>query len=540
MGDERRTMPTTEILMSTLAGLGFLFFGLKMVTRNLAAMTGSRLRNGIAKISNRPLAASLFGALTGFVTQSGRTTAFIMASFVQAGIIAPKRAIMVVSWANFGCTLVILAAVFPVYLFALFLLATAGAAIAFERPKPLLKVASAVFGLALILFGLRMMSTSTSQLTSHHIFAAALQYIEGSLPFAFAAGAVLTVIAQSHLAIMLIAVAMASRGIFSVDQTLMLLLGTHAGSGFITYATGFHFRGQPRQIVMAQLFYNVVLILLGLAAFAAVWAMPGVAQSLTSSGFSTGALASLLIVALNFVAPLLLSLLNGPVARLCERLSKPMRDEDLARPKFLHDDVGESPTTTLILAEKEQLRLLKRLPAYCAALRGGALASDAPEPKTYHEAFRLVSEAIEHAQGQLMAREMSVEDTEWLINQQKRQELLRALDEACFELYEKAGPLNGGLAPLRENIDEALDALLLFTGDAMETGDKADLDVVEKMTKNHGTAMEHIRKKYLAMTDDLSPDLRSRILEVTSLYERAAWAARRFGSLLTERPINAS
>src|SRR5262249_28114293 len=157
----------------------------------------------------------------GFVTQSGRTTAFIMASFVQAGLIEARRAIPIVLWANLGCTLVVFTAVFPIQLFALFLLAVTGVCVAFERPKPMLSAISAVFGLALMLYGLQMMSGSATLLTSYKWAASALAFIKLSLIFAFLMGFVLTFVAQSHIAIMLIAVTMASRGIFDFDQTLM-------------------------------------------------------------------------------------------------------------------------------------------------------------------------------------------------------------------------------------------------------------------------------------------------------------------------------
>ena len=63
-----------------------------------------------------------------------------------------------------GCSLVIFAAVFPLHLLALFLLAAAGVCVAFERPRPLLNAASATFGLALMLFGLKMTSTTATLL----------------------------------------------------------------------------------------------------------------------------------------------------------------------------------------------------------------------------------------------------------------------------------------------------------------------------------------------------------------------------------------
>lgn len=144
------TADASEILLRSLAGLGIFFFGIKMINRNLAAMAGDRLRRGLRNASQQLGLAMVFGAVAGFVTQSGRTTAFIMASFVEAGLIGVRRGLPVVLWANFGCTLVIFSAIFPTYLVAQLLLAVAGVSVAFERPRSMLHPASAAFGLALI------------------------------------------------------------------------------------------------------------------------------------------------------------------------------------------------------------------------------------------------------------------------------------------------------------------------------------------------------------------------------------------------------
>jgi phosphate:Na+ symporter len=537
-------MPTTEILMRSLAGLGLLFVGIKMVTRNLSAMAGDQFRRGIETASQGTAVAMLFGSLAGFVTQSGRTTSFILASFVQAGLIDVRRALRLGLWSNFGCTLVIFAAIFPIYLFALFLLAAAGVSIAFERPKPLLNAATATFGLALLLFGLQMMSSSAAVLTDFQWFATALAFIKTSLVFALLMGLVLTFIAQSHLAVMLIAVSLATKGVFDFDQTLMVIFGAHAGSSLITYVTGIHFRGQPRQVVTGQVLYNLVVIALFLALFLGGRLVRGdggtIAWLTHGLSLSPGARAAVTAVIFNIAAPILLTAVLPAFHRLCARLAPPLREEGLAQPQFLREEVGENVVTTLVLAEQEQLRLLRRLPAYCASLRDEPRAKDAPSPEDYHTAFAQVGQSIERFQRALMSRQMTAEDTEWLLNQQKRQELLSGLDDACFDLWQAARSVGADIQPLRHTVVEVLDVMLLSAIDAMAKRDIDDLDLLETSTRNHGAAMERVRKKYLAVSDNLPADERNRILQITSIFERAAWSLGRFGALLRQSPSMAT
>lgn len=530
----------TELFMRVLAGVGLFFFGIKTVTGSLSAIAGDRFRRGLQRASEHMGSAMAFGATAGFVTQSGRTTAFIMASFVQAGLIAVERSLPIVLWANFGCALVIFSAVFPIYLFALFLLAVAGVCIAFERPKPLLNSASATFGLALMLFGLQMMSASAPILTQLPAFASALAVIKSSLVLAFAMGLILTLLAQSHIAVTLIAITLVGRGVFDLEQTLMVILGAQAGSSAITYITGIHFRGEPRQVVAAQFLYSpfglLIFIPTLLIASAVVGGEAAFAQLPARLHVSPGTAAALATLAFNVLTPLVLTLALPAYRRLCQRLAPPLESEDLGRPQFLSGQVGGSAVAALLLAEQEQLRLLRRLPAYMGWIRGEPQVLDGPAPDARRAAFAQVGKAIERFQAELTLRPMTAEDTEWLVGQQKRQELLSTLDETCCALTEVAGELGGEAAQLRTTIVEGLDTLLLTAISGMEQADDEELAMLETMTRDRGPAMERVRARYLSASDALSPEQRGRVLQVTSLFERAAWTLHRFAGLLRASP----
>jgi hypothetical protein len=128
---------------------------------------------------------------------------------------------------------------------------------------------------------------------------------------------------------------------------------------------------------------------------------------------------------------------------------------------------------------------------------------------------------------------MTADDTEWLLNQQKRLESLVVLDATCHELSVSVGEEDGRL---RDAIVEALDALLLAAIDGMANSDRDEVDSLVTMTRDRGPAMERMRKQYLAASDSLSPAERNHILQLTSLFERASWSLNRFATLLREAP----
>ncbi|MCB2045649.1 MAG: Na/Pi cotransporter family protein [Novosphingobium sp.] len=529
-------MAIAEIILTFLAGFGLLQVGIRMIGRNLSAMTGNRLRTGISRASRTAPLGALFGTLAGFITQSTRTICFVSASFVQAGMLEVRNALPIVIWANLGSVIVIFAAVFPFHLAVLFLLATAAIPVAFERPKAILKGASAAFGLALILFGLRMMSTSARKLAETDLLAGPLLLLQNSLTLCFCFGLALTCLTQSQLAAMLIILASAQSGIFGVEQALLLMIGAQAGHSLLTYATGMQFRGQSRQVVLGEVMFNVPAVLIFLVPFMLDQALTGgqgqqwIYERL---GLPAGTYAAVMVLAVNFLAPLLLTLLLAPYHALCVRLAPPRGDETLSRPRYLRHEVEESAVATLMLAEKEQLRLLRRLPVYCDALRDLPANRDEASPADHYAAFAMVAGAIDQAHARLVAQVMTTADTEWLLNQQKRQELLGGIHEACHDLYTVASNIGSAIRPLRATIVETLDTLLLTTIEGMANRDVHELSLVERMTSSQGTTMERIRKKYLSMSHELSDEDRARILKITSIFERAAWSIRTFALALS-------
>lgn len=137
-----------------------------------------------------------------------------------------------------------------------------------------------------------------------------------------------------------------------------------------------------------------------------------------------------------------------------------------------------------------------------------------------------------------MASRMTAEDTEWLLNQQQRQEVLGAIEEACHELCELA--LTSVRVELQSTVAmlaEATDAFVLTAISAMAEGDPLELDALERMTSGRGAAMEAFRRRYLASSDDVPAEARTQLLRLTSLFERVAWSLGRFAQLLRVAPV---
>ncbi|WP_309395893.1 Na/Pi cotransporter family protein [Cerasicoccus maritimus] len=531
----------TKQLLYILAGLGLFFVGIKMLNKNLRVMASGPFRRLARKMSANVVVAAFWGAVSGFATQSGRTTSLILASLVQGRIVEVRSATPLVLWANLGCTLIVFAAVFPFDYFVLFVLGVSGICTAFEIPKKWKTGVTAVFGLSLMLFGLAEISAAAREFTHYGWFEDSMELINQSFIFAFVIGLALTVICQSHMAIILITLAMASSGFFDFEHAVMVIYGTHVGSSVITYLTGAHFKGRAQQLVWAQILYNLVAVALFLALFfveqiSDKHLLHDLAKSLADEVEVQAAIVALLM---NLVTPLLLTLSIGRFISACERMSPPSETEELSQPEYLQDGMASSPVAGLMLCEKEQFRLLQRLPQYLASLRKGE-AAPTVAPAAYHQAYAEISRHILHFQSSLISHSLSAEDTEWLINLQNRQELLTTIENACFSLCEElsSAQTNADVQMLGQQIIEALDTMILTAIAALEDNDPAECALLETMTAERGESMEQIRKRYLASADLLSANGRNQVMLITNIFERASWSLGRLGKLIANSDRN--
>ena len=90
----------------------------------------------------------------------------------------------------------------------------------------------------------------------------------------------------------------------------------------------------------------------------------------------------------------------------------------------------------------------------------------------------------------------------------------------------------GKLEHLIENFAEALDFLLMFTGDAARTLDRDRAQFVFDLSSDRGDMMGGIRTLYLARDQGLTADEKALLLRLTSLFERIVWMLQRYSDLL--------
>jgi phosphate:Na+ symporter len=528
--------PPVENFALVLGGIGIFLIGIHFAGEHLQKVTGQTFRDIIGRLSTNQLGVLSWGLVLGFLTQSGKATAFILSDFVHAGMVKARQSINIVFWGNAGSSLIVFASMLSVKVFALCLLGVTALGITFDIPKRLAQAYGAFFGLAMIMFGLYLVKSGATGFAAHPSVPYYMDIFGSFLIFSFVLGLVLTLIVQSNIAIMMIMIAMASSGLLSLPQAFVAILGAQLASGILTYIFSFHSHGIARQTVMSQIAFDVTATSVFLALFLVEYVIGiplglSFVRGLTNDVGTQTMFAALM---LQFSGAIILVVIRKPVFDLIEKKYPPTAVEVLSHPEFLSEREIDSPETALLLVEKEQIQLLNRLPAYLEYVRNEEARPGLDTPTAHHQAFKEISALVSSTLSEISAYSLNQTSSDLLIKTTKIQEQLVRLEDSVFHIADgilghsqESKALRLGL-----NIMESVDFMMLTAIEAIESGDDAEIETLALLTQDKAELMAKLRHDYFDSETDLSQEERSFILDVTILFENAVQTLARYGVLL--------
>ncbi|RJP22450.1 MAG: Na/Pi cotransporter family protein [Candidatus Omnitrophota bacterium] len=523
-----------EIIGYLIGGIGVFFVGMSLLGHALKQMTGRKLRMLLAKWAGNGYKAGLIGYVAGAVTQSMSALSFIIASLVGVGVISVRQALPVILWANTGVGLLVLLAFLNINILILFVLGIAGISYSFGKSSRINELSKALFGLGLLFFGLSMIKQGAAPLSDTEWFKFLLIQSHHSYVLSFVVGALLSFIAQTSSAVSILAITLTLSGLFSVDQTIIIIYGTNFGSSISTTILASQLKGTPKQLVMAQVFFNVVaaIILVPLFILETFAGIPLVKALVFQLSDQLEQQMAFVYIIYNLTGSLALSFAVGPYARFLDRCWPPTREEEWSQIKYMHDHAPIEADIALRSLDQEQLRLIQRFPIYMEELRNCNANACQATLDSLHNAFASVSKEIEAVISDLTKNELSHEISERILCTQNRQNHLGSLDALIYDFSTLlAGWSNSPSAErFRGLFIESIDTILLTACDTCESNDADDIDMLISITSDRNELMQTMRRTFLA-EKEMSPEDRMSFLQITSLFERVVWILGRIGFL---------
>lgn len=517
-----------EFLPIVLAGLGLYFMGVSGIRASLQQVPGIRFRESIGRASRHPVLAAVTGFLLGTVTQTSIGVAVIFAGLIARGLSTVRQALPVIAWSNMGLVVLVFLNNLPVTQVALVLIGIGGICSNFGFGGRFRGLMPPLYSLGMLLYGLRLMKDGLYQLSEHPQFESFMAQLPASELLAFAFGALLRIPVQSSSAVALIGITMYEGRIFTEQETIMLFYGTSLGTGFAAYFLTSHLKGEMRQVALFEAIVNLSagVLLLGffyLEKLGHFSLLEGHVYSLTGHIQSRLALVFLLQQS---VCVAFAYLLMGRMSGILEKLAPRTVEQDLSRPRFIHDEAAYDIETGLSLAKQEIKGLVARLPDYLrsAGCESGSGCPVAPVA-VQHQSFLAVISELQSFLAVLSDRRLKNHLTSVnLLQVQRRLDLLCGMEEATFQVVHQLQGLKPGpaVATIRHNVIESLDALLLTALDAFG-GQQEDIAILERLTSSPGEVAHRLRQDYMNAHEDLGHEERAAVVAIITQQERVMW-----------------
>ena len=507
-----------ELFGGIFGGLGLFIVGMWLLTENLKTLASRRLRRAANRWTRNRFTAVLWGALAGAITQSMSALTLIVVGILRSGLIATRGALALILGGCVGVTVLVLIVTFDIKVFSLYVLGVAGTVMVSDRLSRYRPIAASFLGGAMIILGLVLLKEAAAPLAHEPWFRDMLQGTGDSLFFAFLVAALLTSIVQSSSAVCVFGISMATVGVLSIDQAIMVIYGSCIGSSVILYLLSANLTGRSRQVAMYMVFYNVLIctLLVPLFYFELYFDIPLMKALVLAIDVDLDQQLALVFVFLGvFPLPFMLAGLELS-ASVLERLWPSSQTDELSQPKFIHNHASVDVETALMLVDLEQRRALENLSQYFDMARQGRNVE--PLRKASRKLLSDISDFLEelHTYHPMQA----IEDRNTMVNRQK---LLVWLEEAlgvlCETLIERAA--RPALSQFQSNICESVDTVLLALVDAMETDDSMSWEIAKQLTGDRGAMMRKLRIQYLEMDPPLRKTELINVLLITNAVEES-------------------
>lgn len=245
-------------LLNLLAAVALLVWGTSIVRTGMMRLLGENLRNVLsASFRNRATAVVAGVGVTGLV-QSSMATCLMVASFAAKGLVTTSAALAVMLGADVGTALMAV-----VYAFDLSwvspLLIFVGVVLFISRPNGEAgRVGRVLIGLGLITLALQLIVGSTRPLTQSTAARALLVSLPNEVLLDIVVGGVLTVLAYSSLAIVLLSATLAASSLVPVTVAVGLVIGANIGSAALALIGTSGQSPQARRVPLGNLVFKVL------------------------------------------------------------------------------------------------------------------------------------------------------------------------------------------------------------------------------------------------------------------------------------------
>jgi len=388
--------------INLLGGLALFLYGMEKMTDGLKAAAGKQMNVLLAKLTGKPVAGAITGAVVTAVIQSSSVTTVLVVGFVSAGLMTLVQSVGVIFGANVGTTFTAQIVAFNTTALALPLI-TVGFALSFIWKNGMARHYGAMLmGLGLIFYGMAAMGTAMVPLRTHEGFAELLQTLQN--PFlGMLAGAVFTALVQSSSATIGLAVVMATQGLMSLPAGIAIVFGAKIGTSITAILAAIGKPQDAKRAAAIHVLFNVLgalvwLPFIGQLASLAELVSPVYAYLEGTARLTEEVPRQIANAATIWATANVLIFLpfSGLFATAARRIvpERAVVEKIIIRPKYLDDELVQYPSMALERAHLELGHMAELTEAMLAQVKAAFIARDFTELSTQNDRIVVLRDAI--------------------------------------------------------------------------------------------------------------------------------------------------
>jgi phosphate:Na+ symporter len=359
-------------LIALAGNIAFLLWGTHMVQTGIQRAFGPNLRSFLGHALSNRFKAFLAGMGVTALLQSSTATGLMAAGFAAQGLVDLVPALAVMLGANVGTTLIVQVLSFNVAAVAPALV-LAGVVMFRRATNPQVHDLGRVFiGLGFMLLALHQLLTVMEGYSGNTALALVLGAISATPILSVLLAAILTWAAHSSVAVVLLVMSLASKGLIPPHQAFALVLGANLGAAINPVLEG-NTSGDrsAKRLPLGNLLTRLI------GASAALLVLSPLTELITLFENDGARAVANFHTAFNVAIALVCMPLLKPYADLLVKLlPKTTNEDDPARPRYLDPAAKQMPAVALGAAAREALRLVDVLGEMISGARASVTNAD--------------------------------------------------------------------------------------------------------------------------------------------------------------------
>lgn len=246
-----------DLVLGLLGGLALFLYGMQMMSTNLEAVAGNRMKQILERLTANRFLGVLVGAGITALIQSSSATTVMTVGFVNSGLMSLQQAVWIIMGANIGTTITGQLIALDIGAMAPLIAFVGVTLLVFVKDKKVQHAGGIIAGIGVLFIGMGMMSDAMVPLRDSEEFIHIVSNFRNPL-LGILVGAVFTAIIQSSSASVGILQALAMGGVIDLHSAVFVLFGQNIGTCITAVLASVGTSRNAKRATAIHLLFNII------------------------------------------------------------------------------------------------------------------------------------------------------------------------------------------------------------------------------------------------------------------------------------------